>query len=158
MLFVLGSLILDRLGKEHWPPGDFRARRLHEYRWKYHAAVVFIMFIILVVIEWEASDLKFKSSLLGAVFIQVVPIFVLVDIVVMTVMVNPDTRKGLANTDKLTINQRAAVAFSVLLLLGFMFIQYLDVFAASLFPAIPEQFGGGRPKRVEIVFTQEGGN
>lgn len=32
---------------------------------------------------------------------------------------------------------------------------YFDFFANSVFPAIPEQFGGGRPRSVEIVFSGE---
>ena len=32
---------------------------------------------------------------------------------------------------------------------------YFDLIASSLFPHVPEQFGGGQPRTVELVFADE---
>lgn len=51
------------------------------------------------------------------------------------------------------------VRFSILLFLGFFFIigfsYYLTAFGYHVYPLIPEQFGGGKPKEVELFLKQE---
>ncbi|MEH1839309.1 MAG: hypothetical protein V7L20_11175 [Nostoc sp.] len=55
------------------------------------------------------------------------------------------------------INSQAR--FSILLFLGFLFIivfsYYLTSFGYYVYPLIPEQYGGGKPKEVKIFFKED---
>jgi hypothetical protein len=44
--------------------------------------------------------------------------------------------------------------FLIVALPLFTIFMYIDIFAASIYPIIPEQFGGGKPKEVELVIAE----
>lgn len=57
----------------------------------------------------------------------------------------------------LTNIQRGWIWLTNIVGLATIFIVYVDVFASTFYPLIPEQFGGGQPKNVTIVLSLESG-
>lgn len=135
-------------------------------RWRSRLTRTALSELILVLSYWTfviywlaSSDIKFRSELFGqedATYELIVLVILLFlsassNLVDSTVYV---TEEGEYDPRLWPLRRRGA-SIGALLPAGILLFVYIDIFASTFYPIIPEQFGGGRPKEAHIVLSEQ---
>lgn len=113
----------------------------------------FVLCILLGTIFLYDAGVRYKSPTGDYLLFTLVPVLgVVLGLGAIAGFIRFGEPLGTVVINRFTLVTLCAQAVFFSLLAGFL---YLDFFANSVFPIVPEQFGGGRPRSVEVVFPEE---
>ncbi len=131
---------------------------------KFHTSLIVVtvlnFFVLIAAMVWDwidRSNINFRSDFYAALGLDTDLIFIFLILVPMVVSVSLSrwVLAGESYYRRPLALQVWGMLFGVLLQVGFFGFLYIDFFASTFYPLIPEQFGGGKPKEVVIVLAPE---
>lgn len=131
-----------------------RGKRISGSDLVFHGLVPILALIGTVVLLVTAGGIDFRWSLAPVVLFYLALLFLALDSTSKNSLILSGWARGSDGWQPSRV-QKIEVHATTIVLGGILAFIYLDTFASTFYPKTPEQFGGGKPKQVQIVLSPE---